>query len=123
MLIGIDIEQQAQLFQYPGLEVLRLIDDQYSTFIVGILINEELGKEIVETDLLGFPVIEVEREEQPLQQFTHLLMTAADEPDRDILGNLIQEVTNQGCLATADLSGNHAKACLAWLTRPYSNAV
>jgi hypothetical protein len=104
MLIGLEIRKHSRLFEFGDMHVLSFIDYQSHALVVGIFPNNEIRKRPKSIDLLGPAGFEVKSKQNELPQIAKGIMSIRDQADRHIRVQLIEQVTNQGCLTAANLS-------------------
>ena len=88
-------------------EVLRLIDHQYHAAAVGIFLDDEILQALEQGYVaLGVVGIHGQCVQHPLQKLAAIALCVRDQPDRDMLLHIGQELLHESGLARPDLAGD-----------------
>jgi hypothetical protein len=78
---------------------LCFIDDQHHPVSLGVFIDQEARKRIVERDVVLVLVLEPETHADPLQQPSEIQAGIADQPHGDGLFEVVEQMPDEGRLA------------------------
>ena len=113
-LMGFQIGQQAQLFQYRCRQILCLVDNKYGFFIITVAFNQELVNQvgIGFYAVAGFGVRDFQFVADGFQQFDFADLGVEQQGDVGLLGYLFQQAAADGGLAGADFAGQQYAAAI-----------